>query len=160
MKALKDRSLFVSIRDYLGTYLPRVRCRSAETVRSSMTALDMLVDFFELVLHVDVFSLTTKDLTQTNIHFFVDWLVTERGNMPSTANQRLSRVKAFLGYLIRHCDPSDIAILAEVKDVLGFPEVTDDVPKSLSIEQVRFLLNAPDMTIPLELRDAVFMTLL
>ncbi|MGB4405433.1 MAG: tyrosine-type recombinase/integrase, partial [Sphaerochaeta sp.] len=160
MEALKDRSLFVSIRDYLGTYLPRVRARSAETVRTSITALDLLVDFFELVLHIDLFSLTTKDLTQANIRSFIDLLVTKRGNKPSTANQRLSRIKSFLGYLIKHCEPSDIAMLAEVKDVSGFPEVTDDVPKSLSIEQVKLLLNAPDMTIPLELRDAVFMTLL
>jgi site-specific recombinase XerD len=160
MKALKGKSLFVSIREYLGTYLPRVRCRSADTVRTSMTTLDLLVDFFELVLHIDIFSLATKDLTQTNIRSFIDWLVTERGNKPSTANQRLSRIKAFLGYLMRHCDPSDIAMLAEVKDVSGFPEVTDDVPKSLSIEEVKLLLNAPDMTFPIELRDAVFMTLL
>jgi site-specific recombinase XerD len=160
MRKLKDSSLFVSIRDYLETYLPKVRYRSADTVRTSRVALKLLLEFFEQVLHTDVFSLTTKDLTQANIRCFTDWLVTERANKPSTANQRLSRVKAFFGYLIKHCDPSDIAMLEEIKEVSGFPEITGDVPESLSIEEVKLLLNAPDMTIPIELRDAVFMTLM
>ncbi len=159
MKKLKDISLFGSIRDYLETYLPKVRCRSADTGWTSRSALMLLLEFFEQVLHIDVFSLTTKDLTQANICSFIDWLVTERTNKPSTANQRLSRVKAFLEYLIKHCDPSDIAMLDEIKEVSGFPEVTGDVPKSLTIEEVRLLLTAPDMTIPIELRDTVFMTL-
>jgi site-specific recombinase XerD len=160
MQALKDKSLFVSIREYLETYLPKIRCRSAETVRTSRTALNLLLEFYEQVLAINLFSVSTRDLNQKNIYLFVDWLVTERANKPSTANERLSRVKAFLGYLARHCNPSDIVILDSVREVSGLPEVTGEVPKSLSLPEVKLLLNAPDTTLPIEFRDAVFMTMM
>jgi site-specific recombinase XerD len=140
MQALKDKSLFVSIREYLETYLPKIRCRSAETVRTSRTALNLLLEFYEQVLAINLFSVSTRDLNQKNIYLFVDWLVTERANKPSTANERLSRVKAFLGYLARHCNPSDIVILDSVREVSGLPEVTGEVPKSLSLPEVKLLL--------------------
>jgi len=99
-------------------------------------------------------------LNQKNIRCFVDWLVSEKANKPSTANERLSWVKAFLGYLMRRCDPSDVAMLESVREVSGLPEVTGEVPKSLSLQEVKLLLNAPDTALPIELRDAVFMTMM
>ena len=160
MKNLKDRKFFDLIKEYLCVYLPKLRQRSPHTTKSSRDSINLLISFFEEAMGITIFDLTLKELTGENVRKFTDWLVDEKQCNPSTANQRLARIKAFVSYLVNHCQPSEIPALLSVLEVMKFPEVQNSLPKGLTLDQVSLLLSMPDLTIPIEFRDCCFMSLM
>jgi len=71
-----------------------------------------------------------------------------KGARPRTTARLLSSLRRFYGYLVR-----EERIEADPTALIDSPKIGRPLPKSLTEEQVEKLLAAPDVTIPLGLRD-------
>ena len=71
-----------------------------------------------------------------------------KGARPRTTARLLSSLRRFYGYLVR-----EERIEADPTSLIDSPKIGRPLPKSLTEEQVEKLLAAPDVTIPLGLRD-------
>ena len=95
----------------------------------------------------DLYAVTEKDLTA--------YIASHRADKATTANRRLTVFKRFYRHALRiNLVKSDPCIgLRAAKQALRFP-------KTLSEDQVRSLLNAPDIETPLGLRDRTMLELM
>ena len=89
---------------------------------------------------------------------FLDHLEHERGNSPSTRNQRLAAIKSFLHYAAR--ENPELMLPNERIQAVRSKKTDHKPPPSLSVEQVHAILDSID-TIPLiGLRDKALIQLL
>jgi integrase/recombinase XerD len=94
------------IRDFLGTYLPKVKNSSPHTVSSCRITLSLYVSYLQHTLNHSIYDMDTTLLTQATIVDFLDWCRTDRRNGSATLNNRLSAMKTFFTYLLQYKDAS------------------------------------------------------
>ncbi len=89
---------------------------------------------------------------------FLNHLECERNNIESTRNQRLAAIKSFLHFAVRE-DPESMLQNERIQAIR--PKKTDHKPPpSLTVEQVRAILESIDTATPLGLRDKALIQLL
>ena len=95
-----------------------------------------------------------KKVSESDLAHFV-YELKEKGRAPSTISRHLASIRSFYSYLLRekvvHRDPT-----AHMES----PKVIKKVPEILTIEEVEFLMNAPDLDDPSGLRDKAMLELL
>ena len=95
---LADRRLVALIGEFLNTYLPVVRRRDDDTVRSYRTSVNLFLDYLKQERGVALAAVTAADLSQENVAGFADWLKKTRGNAAPTINHRVSDVRGLCRY--------------------------------------------------------------
>ena len=95
---LADPRLVPLIGEFLNTYLPVVRRRDEDTVRSYRTSVNLFLDYLRQERGVALAAITPADLCPESLTGFMDWLRETRGNAAPTINHRLSDVRGLCHY--------------------------------------------------------------
>ena len=108
MRRNKNESVrfFCMVDKFLNDYLPLKRTFSENTINSYRMALQLLRNFFLEQKNIDFTGLQFSLLSRENIYDFLMWLKEEKGNKPSTLNQRMAAIKSFLSY----CSEEDMEL--------------------------------------------------
>lgn len=156
---IKDPSLFKQIKEYLMTYLPVIRRRSANTVSSSKETINLFLLYLQQTQKKRFSDITTTDFNQANIVGFMSWLQRERGNIVTTVNQRLSHIRGFCQYIMKN----DALLYGDLDGINDISRIRDTRTKKLvwlSIENMQMLLQQPDTSRKTGIRDRFFLALL
>jgi len=131
--------------------LPRERQASEHTTTTYAYCFQMLFEFTSARLGVRPSDLQVEHIDAPLVLAFLEHLQRERGNSGRTRNARLAAIKSFMRYL-EHRVP---AALEQIRRVLAVPVQRTDKPlvRHLSPEETQALLDAPDPTTRLGMRD-------
>lgn len=94
------------------------------------------------------------DATRSHLLDYLSYRVS-KGSKSRSAARMLSSVKRFYQYYVR-----EQAIQEDPSDRIDAPKLGRSLPKFLSEEEVEALLNAPDLTDPIGIRDRTMLELL
>ena len=94
----KNDGLFQLIKEYLTIYLPKQKIASEHTIKSYRETLNLFITYISLQKDGTLAKVSLDDLTRENIENFLSWICEKRACGASTANQRLSAIRAFLKY--------------------------------------------------------------
>jgi site-specific recombinase XerD len=160
MMKIKDPTFFEGIRDFLGSYLPKIKNSSPHTVSSYRTTLTLFVAYLQNSLNYSIYDMDTTLMTQTTIAGFLDWCKTDRGNGAATLNNRLSAMKTFFSYLLQYKDTSLSVSANAIADIRKQQEEDTGPHEYLSQDQMRILFGLPKRDTLYGLRDLMLMSLL
>ena len=86
----KDPRLISLMGEFMRAYLPGVRNRDEDTITSYRYSINLFVTYLESEHKVTVMTMQSSDFSQKNIVSFMAWLKSERKNVATTINHRLS----------------------------------------------------------------------
>lgn len=159
MKRFKDKQLFISIKTFLTDYLPNVRVKSENTIKSYRDTINLLIFFFREEKQIDIYSISKSLITSRTIIDFLDWLIKKRGCKATTRNQRLSCIRTFYKYLSVH-DPDLISELNAIGEIGKLNVEKNKVPVFLNEKQMTLVLSLPDIKTKQGIRDQTYLSLL
>lgn len=160
MKKLVDLVFFEGIRDFLGTYLPKVKNSSPNTISSYRTTLALFVSYLQDGLNCSIYDMSASMITQPTIVGFLDWCSDERLNGATTLNNRLSAMKTFFTYLVQYKDASLSVSSNEIADIHKLPEEDSGPHEYLTQNQMSILFGLPKKNTRFGLRDLMLMSLM
>lgn len=76
-------------------YLLGVRNRDEDTVSSYRYSINLFVAYLESESKATVLTMQSSDFSQKNIVGFMTWLKSDRNNVVTTINHRLSDIRGF-----------------------------------------------------------------
>lgn len=97
----KDPPLVSLMGEFMRTYLPVIRNHDDDTVDSYKYSINLFVAYLEFEHKVTVLTMQSSDFNQKNIVGFMAWLKSERKNVATTINHRLSDLRGFCKYLYK-----------------------------------------------------------
>jgi integrase/recombinase XerD len=159
MKRFKDKQFLISIKSFLTDYLPNVRGKSENTIKSYRDTINLLIRFFIEVKQIDIYSLSKSLISGNSIIDFLDWMINIRGCKATTRNQRLSCIRTFYRYLAVN-DPSLISELNAIGEIANLNVEKDKAPVFLNEKQMTLVLSLPDIKTKLGIRDQTYLSLL
>ena len=89
----KDPRLISLMGEFMRAYLPGVRNRDEDTITSYRYSINLFVTYLESEHKVTVMTMQSSDFSQKNIVSFMAWLKSERKNVATTINHRLSDLR-------------------------------------------------------------------
>ncbi|MBV8338170.1 MAG: tyrosine-type recombinase/integrase [Alphaproteobacteria bacterium] len=145
------------ITSFLREHLPNEHGRSPHTCETYAHAFRLLFIFASRRLGIRPSQLCLEQLDAALILDFLAYIEEQRGNCSATRNGRLAAVKAFIRY-VEFRVPS---FLAQARQIHAIPAKrhTQALVRHLTMEEVRALLNAPDPTTRLGIRDRAMLHL-
>lgn len=155
---MKPTDFSYALSKYLAEYLPGQRNASPNTILSYRDTFKLLLRFAENVHGIRPERLTLADIDSQFVGSFLDWLENSQGCAISTRNLRLAAIRAFFRYLQR----SKPELLAQCQQLLSINSKAAAKPlvDYLSVDAVKRILAAPNISDPYGLRDAVLLGLL
>lgn len=145
------------ITGFLRDYKRRQRGYSPESCETYAFSFKLLFDFAAKRLGTRPSRLTIEDLDAPLIVAFLAHIEQERGNGAATRNLRLAAIKTFMRY-VEHRVPS---ALEQIGRIHAIPVKRHDqkLIRHLTMEEVRAILNAPDLATRSGVRDRAMMHL-
>jgi len=145
------------ITDFLRDYMPRQRGYSPHSCEAYAYSFRLLFAFASRRTGVKPSQLHLEQLDAGLILDFLSHIEQERGNGAVTRNLRLSAIKAFMRY-VEYQVPSALEQIAQIRAI---PTKRHDqtLIRPPTIEEVRAILNAPNLTTRLGLRDRAMLHL-
>jgi integrase/recombinase XerD len=145
------------ITGFLRDYMPRQRGYSPHSCETYAHSFRLLLAFAAQRTATTPSQLHIEQLDAALILDFLEHIERERGNGPVTRNLRLSAIKAFMRY-VEYQIPF---ALEQVRQIRAIPTKRHDqkLIRHLTMEEVRAILNAPDPTTRLGLRDRAMLHL-
>lgn len=136
---------------FLRERLPQQRGASEHTCDSYAYAYQLLFEFASTRLKVTPSELHLEQIDADLVMDFLVHLESERKNGPGTRNARLSAIKSFFRFL-EHRVPS---VLEQSRRIRAIPtkKTVSRLVNHLSMEEIQALLNAPDITTRIGIRD-------
>jgi site-specific recombinase XerD len=159
MSKISDPKLFSSIKSFLTVYLPKIRARSPHTIQAHKDALNLFILFLKTVNGTELRKVTTADFSIENVLTYLDWLKSERGCADSTRNQRLMSIRVFCKYLAGE-DMLAFNSYAKIQAIRRLPVPERVLENILSIDDVQLILEMPDASTKMGLRDRFYTALL
>ena len=145
------------ITGFLSDYMPCQRGYSPRSCEAYAFSFKLLFDFAAKRLGTRPSRLTIEDLDAPMIVAFLAHLQQDRGNGASTRNLRLAAIKTFMRY-VEHKAPS---ALEQIGRIHAIPTKRHDqkLIRHLTMEEIRAILNAPDLATRSGVRDRAMMHL-
>lgn len=142
---------------YLRDYLPRQRGYSPNTCETYAHAFRLLFSFAAERLRVQPSALQFEQLDAALILVFLTHVESARGNSAATRNLRLAAIKSFMRF-VEFKAPS---ALEQIAQICAIPTKRHDqaLVRHLTLEEVRAILNAPDLATRLGVRDRAMLHL-
>lgn len=133
------------------------QCASQHTCDTYAYAFQLLFEFMSRKLGVAPADLQIEQLDAPLVLEFLDHLQKERGSSPRTRNARLVAIRSFMRF-IEHRVP---AALDQIRRIRAIPPQKTDTPlvRHLTGEEHRALIDAPDPTTRLGIRDRAMLQL-
>lgn len=142
---------------FLREYMPGQRGYSSETCDTYAISFKLLLEYAAKALGTRPSKLSIEQLDAPLIVDFLTYIERERGNSVATRNLRLAAIRAFMHY-IEHLTPSALAQISQI-DAIPVKRHDQKLVRHLIMEEVRAILNAPDLTTRLGLRDRAMLHL-
>lgn len=145
------------ITGYLRDYMPNQRGYSPHSCETYAHSFRLLFAFAAKRLGTQPSKLQIEHLDAALVSDFLRHIECERGNGAVTRNVRLAAIKAFMRY-VEYRLPS---ILEQVGQICAIPNKRhgQKLIEHPGLEEVRAILNAPDLTTRLGLRDRAMLHL-
>jgi len=143
------------INTFLNEYVPSQKTRSSHTLKSYQYALTLYIGFLKTEKRINTENLCGECFNKPIIEEWLQWLMEQRGCSPSTCNNRLASLRAFLKYL----GGREILLLYLYEDATTIArkkEVRKKV-RGMSKKAVKALLSVPDLSTKAGRRDLVLM---
>jgi integrase/recombinase XerD len=139
------------ITGFLRDYMPRQRGYSPHSCETYALSFKLLFDFAAKRKRTTPSQLSIEQLDAVLIVEFLAHIERERGNGAATRNLRLAAIKTFMRY-VEYQVPS---ALEQIGQIHAIPVKRHDqkLVRHLTMEEVRAILNAPDITTRLGVRD-------
>ena len=118
----KDPNLIAKIGDFMRNYLVSVRNRDDDTILSYKYSVNLYLQFLKEVRKIKETDIQSCDFNQTNIVEFLSWLKTERDNVATTINHRLSDIRGLCQYLCK----KNVLTLDSLKEICEIENVADE----------------------------------
>lgn len=137
----KDPKLISLMGEFMRAYLPGVRNRDEDTVDSYRYSINLFISYLESEKNVTVLTMQASDFNQKNITGFMTWLKSDRKNVATTVNHRLSDLRGFCKYLYKKKALS----LDEYEAVREINDIDDDRIIEftwLSVDDVHLILKS------------------
>lgn len=145
------------ITSFLREHMPHQRGYSPRSCETYAFSFKLLFEFAARRLGIRPSLLTIEDLDATLILAFLRHIETERGNAITTRNVRLAAIKTFMRY-VEYRVPSALEQIARIHAI---PAKRHDqkLIQHLTIDEVRAILNVPDLATHSGVRDRAMMHL-
>lgn len=145
------------ITSFLRDYMPSQRGYSPQTCETYAYCFKLLFDYAAKRLGTRPSLLTIEELDAPMIVAFLGYIEHDRGNSASTRNVRLAAIKTFMRY-VEHKVPS---ALEQIGRVHAIPAKRHDqkLIRHLTMEEMRAILNVPDLATRFGVRDRAMMHL-
>jgi integrase/recombinase XerD len=145
------------ITDFLREHLPIQRGCSPHTCETYAHAFRILFIFASKRLGIKPSQIYIEQIDATLILDFLAHIEAQRGNCAATRNGRLAAVKAFIRY-VEFRVPSS---LAQARQIHTIPSKRHDqaLVRHLGLDEIRAILNAPNITTRLGIRDRAMLHL-
>jgi integrase/recombinase XerD len=145
------------ITSFLREHLPVERGCSPHTGESYAYAFRLLFLFASNRLKTKPSDLCIEQIDATLVMDFLVHLEQKRGNCAATRNARLTAIKSFMNY-VEFKSPS---VLAQTRQIQAIPSKRHDqlLVRHLVMEEISAILNAPDLTTRLGIRDRAMLHL-
>lgn len=145
------------ITQFMQDYLPRQRGFSGHSSETYAHAFKLLLQFAAKHVGTSPSQLGIEQLDAPLILSFLDHLETDRGNAATSRNARLAAIKSFMRF-VEYQHP---ALLAQVAQIRAIPakRCENKLVQHLSNDEVKAVLNAPDVSTRLGARDRAMMHL-
>jgi len=139
------------ITTFLRDYMPRRRGYSPQTCETYAISFRLLLEYAATRIGTRPSRLSIEQLDAPLIVDFLRHIEQERGNGAATRNLRLAAVRSFMRYVEHHV-PSALAQVGRI-DAIPAKRYDQKLIRHLTIEEVRAILNAPDLTTRSGIRD-------
>lgn len=146
------------ITSFFASYLANERGASQNTIAAYSDTLRLFIKHLCKQHNKPPEKLSMQMLTPETALDFLDHLERDRNNSQSTRNQRLAAIKSFFHYAARE-DP-ELMLPNECIQAIRSKKTDHKPPPSLSVEQVRAILDSIDTTTLIGLRDKALIQLL
>jgi len=158
MGKLTKSDLLEVTKNFLTEYLPKMRKSSPQTIRAYQKVLELLFDYLKEQNNVRLHEVNFEMINQKSVREFLLYLETSRKCSPATINHRLQAINSFLSYAAEN-NIYAATIYNDVKKIKKIPSPKPLVGylKDTALEAI---LDAPDTTTRIGLRDMFLMTLL
>jgi len=145
------------ITSFLREHLPVERGCSPHTGESYAYAFRLLFLFASNRLKTKPSDLCIEQIDATLVLDFLVHLEQQRGNGAATRNARLTAIKSFMNY-VEFKQPS---MLVQTRQIKAIPSKRHDqlLVRHLVMEEIRAILDAPDLTTRLGIRDRAMLHL-
>jgi integrase/recombinase XerD len=145
------------ITGFLRDYMPRQRGYSPHSCDAYALSFKLLFEFAAKRTGVRPSRLAIEQLDAPLVVDFLAHIEKDRGNSAATRNLRLAAIKAFMRY-VEHQVPS---ALEQVGRIAAIPVKRHDqkLIRHLTMEEIRAILNAPNLATRLGVRDRAMMHL-
>jgi len=145
------------ITDYLRDYMPIQRGYSAHSCEAYAHCFRLLFMFAAERTRTKPSKLQLEQLDSRLVLDFLSHIEKNRHNGPATRNLRLAAIKAFMRY-VEYRVPS---ALEQIGQIHAIPTKRRDqkLVRQLTMQEVQAILNAPDITTRLGIRDRAMMHL-
>ena len=145
------------ITSFLRDYMPHQRGYSPRTCETYAVSFKLLLEFAARRTGTRPSRLFIEQLDAPLIIDFLAHVERERGNGAATRNLRLAAIKAFMRY-VEHRVPSALEQIGQI-DAIPVKRHDQKLIRHLTMEEVRAILNAPDLTTRSGVRDRAMMHL-
>ncbi len=145
------------VTSFLRDYMPRQRGYSPHSCETYAVTFKLLFSFAARRRRTKPSQLSIEQLDAAMILDFLAHIESERGNGAATRNLRLAAIKTFMRY-VEYQAPS---ALEQVGQIRAIPVKRHDqkLIRHLTMEEVRAILNAPDLATRSGVRDRAMMHL-
>jgi integrase/recombinase XerD len=145
------------ITGFLRDYMPRQRGYSSHSCDAYAYSFRLLSTYAAKRLGTKPSQLQIEQLDAALVMDFLGHIERERGNGATTRNLRLAAIKTFMRYVEYHLPSA----LEQIGQIHAIPTKRHDqvLIRHLVMEEVRAILNAPDLTTRLGVRDRAMMHL-
>ena len=136
---------------FLREYMPGQRGYSPETCDTYAISFKLLLEYAAAKPGARPSKLFIEQLDAPLIVDFLAHIEQERGNSVATRNLRLAAIRAFMRY-VEFQTPSALEQIGQI-DAIPVKRHEQKLVRHLTMEEVRAILNAPDLTTRSGLRD-------
>lgn len=144
--------------EYLLNFLPFQRGYSRNTIKSYRDTFKQLIQFLCDKQNLKPERIELIHFTKENILNFLDSLTQDNGKSISTRNNRLSAIHSFLRFVIYEA-PENIYNFQKVLEI-PFKRNPRKQIDSLELDEIKAIINAPNINTRKGIRDATLLSLL
>lgn len=158
-RKVSDETLFKMIKDFLMIYLPVQRKSSPNTVNDYRIVLDQFITYISKEKGIQYSDVKAEMINRKSVEGYLDDLQKQKEIKPSTRNNRLAAIKSFLKYAAA-LRPEYVSIISDVAAIKTQKDDPFSKVDYMTEDAVKALLNEPDTTTAIGMRDQFFMILL
>ena len=158
-RKVSDETLFRLVKDFLMIYLPVQRKSSPNAVDDYRIVLDQYITYITKERGIPYSDVRAELINRKSVEGYLDDLQKGKGIKTSTRNNRLAAIKSFLKYAAA-LRPEYVSIMSDVASIKTQKDDPFSKVDYMTEEAVKALLNEPDITTAIGMRDQFFMVLL